>query len=667
MLAVLGLCLAPCGCSCYNDATLADRGSVLSLSARTIDFGVVQVGSSSRTVLTIASTAGTPLEIAVGIAPPFGGGVERLKLRGGEAHSLELLFEPVSVGAVERTLRLRGDEVHEVVVLRGVGAEPCGESSECSSFTTDATTGRCVEATALDGMRCDGGPCLGDAHCSSGRCRGSAVVCDDGNPCTADVCDSERGCVALEDREACPQPSDPCEVSICDPQLGCVIAQAVDGTSCGSRGCDSVAVCLQGRCQRVEAPAEQRVEQVWHVLDSDEASSGHAQVLGTSAGQTLVGAAHYDFLLDSYAALSISMAGEVRWTLQGQSFAQTTAAVNGKLVALGGLDAYAATDGRLLWSHGSRLDGATPERATGHGSRLFVSYYLDSESSLLEVIDASSGTVEREIPINGGGIRRLFVDELGHPLIEVGHYLGRAMRRLDADTGELIELPMGEGFEGLYALYGGVFVGRDSRSLPPHFEVRFAIFERGKRLASGPWARRPPVDQSASHRVGAPVLIDSESVWMVASAPGCEPAPDRSCAAASHLYRYDWSGSLRWVSALDGELALGPILTEAGTALLAVHPPDGYAEQTTEIIEIDGSGRPLLRCPLPLRLRGYLTSEVLLDELLVATEVHFVGQTSRQRYSLRGIRVPGARVAPRGWVSRTGSFDRPLAPRPLTR
>ncbi|QSQ21448.1 tenascin-X [Pyxidicoccus parkwayensis] len=244
------------GLAC-RDKPLVGAVGRLRLSAERVEFPAAYPGTTREAEVRVVNGGRAPLDVTwTEVTRPFTllDGLPQ-RVEAGEV-PVRLRFSPTAVGTNEITVVGTASDGGRVeLVLVGEGKEiPTCTSVTCSTATFDVVTEQCVETVLPDGTSCDpGNACLTNATCQAGRCKGRERVCDDGNACTTDVCHALDGCQTVP---APPCPGDgKCQVGTCDPVKGCGLADAPDGTFCGSeRGCDSADVCVEGRCARRDLP-----------------------------------------------------------------------------------------------------------------------------------------------------------------------------------------------------------------------------------------------------------------------------------------------------------------------------------------------------------------------------------------------------------------------------
>lgn len=656
-------------CSCSEPA-LVDRTPAFTLEPDSMDFPLVPVGGTHAERVVLHNRTEASIELKLRAPPPFSLAEPSVRLGPSQSRMLEVYFSPSAAGPVERRLEAIGKRYRAEALVRGIGAEACGPDSSCATYTLDEASGACVESPRPDGATCEMGACLVDGRCQSGRCVGRMRDCDDDNPCTRDLCDPAQGCLSVEDLGACPIPGDPCLVATCDPDAGCGTRPLPDGEACGERSCTALSICLAGSCRQAPAPPEQRIEPVWAHPGRLQGSDGE--------GNLVLSLSESGFIQDG-PIISVASDGSLRWTIEGEGERQYVEAVTeGRLVTRIQTDTdeasttavYSALDGSLLWR---RLVGDS--WAGGWGGRLLFEDLIYDEGSeedpdvrnwtKLEVVDAASGTSEAWVDLpHVRGLSGIF-DEFGH---WYATSVGREPFLLDVDTGQEVRLPFelepplasGAVFDGILV---GTFRDVQSQQLRIYIANSAGTLALGPRVQGGGFGRMVTDPAKWIGGSGGPaVLIDDSSVWMVASAPTCFPSgPNDPCVIESHAYRFAHSGELRWVEPLGGNLMMPPILTDRGTGLLVFDPeflPGAFREPGGNgvLVELDGAGRTVLRCPLGFPVRG---SGVLLDELLVVSEF----DPATRSTTVRAIRLPGYRASTRGWVSDVGSFSRPFAAR----
>ncbi len=147
----------------------------------------------------------------------------------------------------------------------------CDDNNPCS---TDGCVPKKGCVSFPNTLPCsDGNGCTDGDACSNGACAGGQVKpCNDGNPCTGDVCDGAKGCVSINNGDACSDnnictvgdgckggscspgsPTDcadtnPCTSDICDPKTGC--KNATNNAPCNDgNACTTDDTCVSGDCE----------------------------------------------------------------------------------------------------------------------------------------------------------------------------------------------------------------------------------------------------------------------------------------------------------------------------------------------------------------------------------------------------------------------------------
>lgn len=245
------------GLAC-RDKPLVGAVGRLRLSQERVEFPAAYPGTTRDADVRVVNGGRAPLDVTwTEVTPPFSlVDVLPVRVEAGEV-PVRLRFSPSAVGTYEVTVTgtaSDGGRVDLVLVGEAKPIPDCFTPVTCSTATFDVNTEQCVETVLPDGTACNPGTaCLTDATCQAGRCKGRERACDDGNACTTDVCHALDGCQTVP---APPCPGDGrCKVGTCDPAKGCGLADAPDGTFCGSaRGCDAADVCVEGRCARRDLP-----------------------------------------------------------------------------------------------------------------------------------------------------------------------------------------------------------------------------------------------------------------------------------------------------------------------------------------------------------------------------------------------------------------------------
>ncbi|MCE9668476.1 tenascin-X [Myxococcus stipitatus] len=250
--------LAAGGTGCREEPRLQDARGRLRLSVERLEFPTAYPGTARVAEVRIHNAGRAPLDVSwSSVDAPFAV-LDVLPARVTTAEvPVRVRFEPTAPGAFQALLvGTTSDGGRAEVTLVGQAQAPpeCFTPVKCATSTFDLASERCVETPLPDGTACDpGNVCVLDATCQQGRCKGRERTCDDGNACTTDVCHALDGCGAVP---APPCPGDgACQVGTCDPKRGCGLADAPDGTFCGTeRGCDVADVCVEGACTRQDPP-----------------------------------------------------------------------------------------------------------------------------------------------------------------------------------------------------------------------------------------------------------------------------------------------------------------------------------------------------------------------------------------------------------------------------
>lgn len=248
------------GSGCSRPAVVTPDSPGLRLSPAEVDFGRVWVGVEARRPLELQNPGRASEPVSISTAGPFevGGFAERVP--GGEvvtgwasvvASAPGALEGSVEVGTARVALRARAEVIPS-----------CQASGPCRVSSFDLEAGTCVERDATNDSTCTASfACFASATCQAGVCVGALTTCDDGNACTRDVC-GENGCLHLDSTLSCPVPSNPCQAPACDARTGCTTTEAIDGTPCGRRTCDTASVCIAGACVVRAAPQTQSCTEV---------------------------------------------------------------------------------------------------------------------------------------------------------------------------------------------------------------------------------------------------------------------------------------------------------------------------------------------------------------------------------------------------------------------
>lgn len=250
---VFGVLVA--SCRCQQGAVATPEVAALRLSPGSLDFGRVWVGVEATAPLVVQNPARLEQPVALVVSRGFTLDGFPTTLGPGDEVTGRVVFTALGPGLVEGSVQLGA----EVVALRAMAeAIPsCAARDACHVARFDTERGACVETEAPDETECTASfACFVEARCRAGQCIGLLTTCDDGNLCTRDACGA-AGCVHLDDSLSCPLPANPCLAPACDRQRGCTSVEVEDGTPCGSRTCDTAAICLSGQCQRRPAPQTQ--------------------------------------------------------------------------------------------------------------------------------------------------------------------------------------------------------------------------------------------------------------------------------------------------------------------------------------------------------------------------------------------------------------------------
>ncbi|GEN11350.1 hypothetical protein SAMN05443572_114198 [Myxococcus fulvus] len=243
--------------ACREDPPLVGAQGRLRLSVDRLDFPFAYPGGTREAEVRVLNAGRAPLDVTwTAVEAPFSL-VEGLPSRVGvEEVPVRVRFSPRAIGTFESRLVGTASDGGRVELVLAGEARPTPEcvAVVCATSTFDPVTERCVETVSPDGTACNpGSACLTMATCQQGRCRGQERPCDDGNACTTDACHALDGCRSVP-APPCPGGA-PCQVGTCDPKLGCGLADAPDGTFCGTeRGCDAADVCIEGACARRDLP-----------------------------------------------------------------------------------------------------------------------------------------------------------------------------------------------------------------------------------------------------------------------------------------------------------------------------------------------------------------------------------------------------------------------------
>lgn len=245
---------------CSRPAVVTPDSPGLRLSPAAVDFGRVWVGVEARRPLELQNPGRASEPVSLSAIGPFevGGFPERVS--GGEVVTGWVSIVASGPGALEGTVEAGTSQV--TLRAQAEAIPSCQSSGPCRVSSFDLEAGACVERDAANDSTCTASfACFASATCQAGVCVGAATTCDDGNACTQDVC-GESGCLHLEAALSCPVPSNPCQAPACDSRAGCTTIEAVDGTPCGRRTCDTASVCIAGACVVRPAPQTQSCTEV---------------------------------------------------------------------------------------------------------------------------------------------------------------------------------------------------------------------------------------------------------------------------------------------------------------------------------------------------------------------------------------------------------------------
>ncbi len=235
---------------------LVEAKTVLSVKPSSLAFPDTAMGTSAALEVELTNTGTVDRQVTATAGEPFSVTASLIDLPASSSAPLLIRFSPAAAGPFDGALRLESEGEVLEVQLTGLGVAPlvCPAPKAQCRVSTVGSSG-CAEVNAPDGTACQS-RCLEQASCVSGVCVGVARGCDDGDRCTVDACDPALGCThtAL----SCADPADPCHVGQCDAVSGCVASPAPDGTPCGPNDCTSAKVCISGACLARQPPEGSR-------------------------------------------------------------------------------------------------------------------------------------------------------------------------------------------------------------------------------------------------------------------------------------------------------------------------------------------------------------------------------------------------------------------------
>jgi hypothetical protein len=249
-IAVCLVVLAGCGGS-----KLSRSGGSLSVGATELTLPETYVGFPVSASVPLSSSAKASRSAQLSVEGPFTLEAAEVVVGAEETVEVPVHFAASVAGSATGTLSVTTDD-GAVQVALSANAKPvpaCSSSEPCLASTFDPERGECVLAPLADGSTCQSGTaCFASSQCLGGVCVGTARSCDDGNACTTDACDPVSGCVHAP--VTCGAVEELCKVAVCDPATGCGVANAVDGTPCGSIDCVTAHVCMTGQCKALAVP-----------------------------------------------------------------------------------------------------------------------------------------------------------------------------------------------------------------------------------------------------------------------------------------------------------------------------------------------------------------------------------------------------------------------------
>lgn len=668
--------------------------------------GALTVTNTGQVPLTVSATTGAPFEVTPSVEVEAGASVD-----------LAVVFHPDALGEVRGTVSLAwSDATAEVTVwAQGVRAPSCSPPPDCRTTRYDVGTNRCVIEPAADGTACGANDrCLTGGQCLSGVCRGQPVRCDDQNACTLDSCSAATGCQHTSQADRCPGDDNPCHAAFCDPATGCGLTDVADGTSCGANDCTTAQVCIAGACvarpspegsvcapatacqdegicrsSTCVRPAAGQPKLLWTHGSQHAAPDGQDPIsfrgqldsLGNSyfaeygnpdqrhvngvimkldppAGEEGSGAkpgAAFECLGDSVCRggvipgepcvcserqlVSLDAKGRERFRkpvghqCERCVVGMTIDEAAGQLVLVGGdfVAAYGLADGRERWStalltnlpvHQPKPDGGasfapSPAMVLGGGRvGVPVSEGVDDHHVSVRVLDGANGylrwTVERKGHAYGQGV--------------LDGELWQTTANCWAPAGQL---------ERVSGTDGGVLASQFLSLLPLAYGESTAVAS----LSSS----------------GAMVLLDKAFGQRVVPQ---SRSSDRVLAAPGRLVWWDQSvidsqqNALRELDPLTLATRWRFAMVERPTSLELLASGEVLAQNTQlgTLTGIRRDGTVSLECTLPL---GITTPLAVSNGVMVVK----VGQ------QVRGYALPGAQVAPKGWVADEGSLGRGRAPR----
>jgi hypothetical protein len=598
MLAVLCACGKP---------HLTDSSQDLSLSAASLDFGPVQVGSTRSLSLVLTNGALSPRTAHVSAAAPFAVDTT-LTLAAGASQGVAVPFSPTQQGPAAGLLTVQSDADPVSVPLTGLGLPlaACMHMDDCHD---------CDGHAFPAGMPCgQANVCLHNATCQHEVCVGDATSCYDGDPCTVDACDPHAGCQHFDGTGLCPAPDDPCQAPACDPQHGCIGIPQPDGAPCGPSDCTTAHVCIGGQCQVQsvpdgyacgrESPCQQKgachagacvqppatpLTPAWSYTPPANVSAVHfegvSDVQGNlywlECGSGLSGGPTYDCMLVSYTvtgakrfrvlhSAGIFIEPPLRQLIAGGLFISVRD--DGRLVA------SFTDDGRAAWSTTLSSPAVYGTKVTDLASdgvqlwALFGGYAYDSE---LQAVTVAGGAVTQVIPASDA--LGLVLDEGGNVYTDVSGLAsfdpdGKLRFYVNNTTAPPVAVYNGEVFNA----NGGIHASTDGSALV----LAMADFT--------PAPLTPLMTSGARIVVGGP----DQCGWCI----NCNcPEPINYDVSVRNYVAGD--STVRYETLVASQSGFtDPVLLDTGGVLIAARKS---SDTTMTLRELDASGNEQFACPLP--------------------------------------------------------------------
>lgn len=652
----LGFCVLAASCR---------SGSVVSLTSAwdaepaELALGDVYLGDEATAALRVRSASRARVELTLAVGAPFSVS-PALVLEGGGAVEVQVRFRPTAAGDQAAWLLLSDGAEQRSVAVRGRGLEvpQCAASNPCRTAWFDKALGACAEATAPDGTACESA-CLTGASCFAGNCVGAAKSCDDGDACTLDACDWAGGCTHTDVSALCPPSTNPCERAVCRPASGCGKEPAADGTVCGPTDCTTARVCMAAQCEARPTPEGFTC-----------APAGLCQDASTCRQQTCVaGAVRHLAERWRYAPAgrylfyegTVDEAGTVYFT----ESSRTDPAGALELVAL-------RRDGTVKYRVG--LPGpcrycAARLMLDPEGDRLFagragqVQARRLSDGALLWSRDTTAGRTLRSPREDGGGVfsTAAFIALAPGVVVEQlteGYQLHREYSiALDRATGQVawerdwwghVYFPGATGTDRLWVTQADCWA--------PIVQSQ-VVGNSGSTVGTLARPARPVAF------LGDQALLQSNDDFTWASAQGLGATlpvaplafswalatPERTVLASYDGVReLGADGGVRWALGAPSYISTAALLADGGT-LVTAYSGDGGAM----LHRFDGRGVQTMACPLP----GVSNAGTPVLGLHVA-HLQFGAEEAIVAFEL-----PGAELAPEGWVTPAGSPNNDRRPR----